>query len=243
MRAGLPSFFAAARSARSARACARNSSAMRVLFLAPAPAHRRARALSRQRLVARQELLHLQRVVGERLRGGVDGGQAAADHDDRQADLQIGDRVGLGRTGELQRHQEVRRGAHAAREAVGQLQHRRAAGARRHRDVVEAQRERILGAERSAEAHATEHGELAAPLQQQADELEEVLVPAHRDAVLGHAAEAGHDAVVERLVQRLHVADRLERHALPALIDARNFRGQRLDLEPVDAHHHDARRS
>ena len=47
-----------------------------------------------------------------------------------------------------------------------------------------------------------------APLQQQADQLEVVLVPADGDAVLGDAAEPGHDAVVEVLVQRLDVAHR-----------------------------------
>ena len=54
--------------------------------------HRRLAALGDQGLVARQELLDLQRIVGERLGRGVDRGQAAADHHHRQADLQVGDR-------------------------------------------------------------------------------------------------------------------------------------------------------
>ncbi len=78
--------------------------------------------------------------------------------------------------------------------------------ARGERDVIEAQRERVLGVERAAEAHAAVQREAVAPLEQQPDHLEEVLVPAHRDAVLGDAAEARHHAIVERLGQRRDVA-------------------------------------
>ena len=60
-----------------------------------------------ERLVAREEFLDLHRVVGERFGRRVDGGQAAADDHDRQADLQVGDRFALRRAGELQRHEEV----------------------------------------------------------------------------------------------------------------------------------------
>jgi hypothetical protein len=81
--------------------------------------------------------------------------------------------------------------------------------------VVETELERVLECDRPAEAHAAVHGEFGAALEQQAHQLQEVLVPAHRDAVLRDAAEAGHDAVLERLVECLHVADRLERHAGP----------------------------
>ena len=76
-----------------------------------------------------------------------------------------------------------------------------------------------------------------APLEQQPDHLEEVLVPAHGDAVLGDAAEARHHAIVERLDQRRDVAHRLERHALARDRDARQRRVERLDLEAVDADH------
>ena len=68
----------------------------------------------------------------------------------------------------------------------------------------------------------------------QAHELQEILVPAHGDAVFGDAAEAGHDAVVEPLVELAHVADGLERHARAAQSYAGNLGRQRLDLEPVD---------
>ena len=90
--------------------------------------------------------------------------------------------------------------------------------------------------QRAAEAHAAEHRERVAPLQQQPDHLQEVLVPAHRDAVLGDAAEAGHDAVVELLLQLRDIADRPERHAAAVGRDARDFRRQRLDLQSVDRH-------
>ena len=74
--------------------------------------------------------------------------------------------VGLGRAGELQRHQEVRRRAHAARQAVRHVEHGRLARAGAQRDVVEAHaRRRRRCVERAAEAHAAEHRELrrAAP--------------------------------------------------------------------------------
>ena len=195
------------------------------------------RRLALQRFVAREELLHLHRVVGERFGRGVDRGQAAADHHDRQADLQVGDRFVLRRAGELQRHEEVGGGAHAAREAVRDLEHRRPAGTGAQRDVVEAVGEGFVDGQRAAEAHAAEHRELAPPLEQQADDLEEVLVPAHRDAVLGDAAEARHGAVVERLAQLANVLDRLERDAVAQRVHAGNRGIERLDLQAVDADH------
>ena len=102
-------------------------------------------------------------------------------------------RVGLGRAGQLQRHQEVRRRAHAAGQAVGHVEHGRA-GPRR--------RTSAMWSKPSAKAPSTVSvppkrtppniANCAAPLQQQPHHLQEVLVPAHGDAVLGHAAEAGH---------------------------------------------------
>ena len=64
---------------------------------------------------------------------------------------------------------------------------------------------------------------LRAALQQQAHDFEIVLVPADGDAVLGHPAEPGHDAVVEVLEQGLDVAHR-----------GRDVEAQRLDLQSVD---------
>ena len=100
--------------------------------------------LRHQRLVAREKFLDLHRVVGERFGGRIDRGQAAADDDDRQAQLHVGDRIVLRRAGELQRHQEIGRGAHAVGETVRQIEHRRPARAGSERDVIEAERERIF---------------------------------------------------------------------------------------------------
>ena len=194
-------------------------------------------ALLDQGLVAAEELLDLQRIIGERLGGGVDRGEPAADDHDRQAHLQVGEAVGLGGAGELQRHQEVGGLAHAGGEPVLHRHDGRAAGAGAQRDVVEAEREGAVDGERAAEAHAAEHRELAAPFQQQADELEEILVPAHGDAVFGDAAEPGHDAAVERLAQLGGIADRAERRARAGGVDTRDGGIERLDLEPVDRHH------
>ena len=68
--------------------------------------------------------------------------------------------------------------------------------------------------ERAAETHAAVHGEAVTPLQQQADHLEKVLVPADGDSIFRYAAEAGHHAVVQRLDQRRGIANGRERYAL-----------------------------
>jgi hypothetical protein len=101
--------------------------------------------------------------------------------------------------------------------------------------MIEAEREGALRIERAAEAHAAEERESLAPLQQQPDDLEEVLVPAHRDAVFGHAAKARHHAILERVVEQGGRKDGLERHALARGTDSRHRPRQRLDLEAVDA--------
>ena len=101
--------------------------------------------------------------------------------------------------------------------------------------MVEAEGERIVDVERAAEAHAAHHRERVATFEQQTDDLQEVLVPAHRDAVFGDAAEPGHHAIVERLVQGVHVFDRLEGHPAAVRVDARQVGRQGFDLETVDA--------
>jgi hypothetical protein len=165
----------------------------------PVGAHRRLPALGDQRFIATEELLHLQRIIGERLGRGVDGGEPATDDDDRQAHLQIREAVGLGGAGELQRHQEVGGLTHAGGKPVLHRHDGRPAGPGAERDMVDAEREGAVDGERAAETHAAKHREFAASFQQQADELEEILVPAHGDAVFGHPAEPGHDAGIERL--------------------------------------------
>ena len=76
------------------------------------------------------------------------------------------------------------------------IEHRRPAGARRRarRGRSRARtRRRRRACRRSARRRTCANSR--APLEQQADHLEEVLVPAHRDAVLGDAAEARHHAL------------------------------------------------
>src|SRR6185436_17296402 len=97
------------------------------------------------------------------------------------------------------------------------------------------EREGVVGRHRAAEAHAAVEGELRAALEQQPDHLEEILVPAHRDAVLGHSAESSHDPIIERFVYLLNIANCTERRALATCVNARQRGGQRLDLETVDA--------
>ena len=97
--------------------------------------------------------------------------------------------------------------------------------------MVEAGVEGLLGVDRAAEAHAAEDREAAAARERQVDERQEVLVPAHRDAVLGDAAESGQRPLVEGPRELGPVADRAD----PAAVGARPVGRQRLDLEPVDA--------
>ena len=123
----------------------------------PLRAHRLLAALGDQDLVTGQEFLDLERVVGERLGRRVDRGQTAADHDDRQPDGQIGDAVGLGRAGQLQRHQEIRGLPHPRREAVLHRDHGRPAGPGTQCDMIEAQLERAVDRNRAAKTHAAIH--------------------------------------------------------------------------------------
>ena len=129
------------------------------LLGAPGRAHRPLAVLGHQGIVALEELLHLDRVIGARLGGGVDGGQPATHHGHRQAHLQIGDGIFLGGAGQLQRHQEVAGGAHPAGQAVAHGKQGRLAGAGADRNMVEAVRERAFHRHGAAEAHAADHGE------------------------------------------------------------------------------------
>ena len=200
----------------------------------PCRAHRFGAALGDQGLVAVEEFLDLHRVIGERLGRGIDRGEAAADHHDRQAHGQIGDAVRLGRAGQLQRHQEIGSLAHPGDEAVVHRDHGRTAGPGAQRDMVEAEGKRAGNRQRAAKAHPAIHRKPGAALQEEADQFEEILVPAHRDAVFGDPAEPGHHALVEPLVEARDIAHGIERDAPASERDAGNLRGQWLDLQPVD---------
>ena len=193
----------------------RNSSRMTELFRVHHAAHARLAELAHQRVVAVEDLLDLDRVVGHQLGGGVDAGQAAADHDRGQPRLQVRQRVLLERAGQLQRHQEVAGLADAADQVVLDVDDRRPAGAGGDRDVIDPDRPRFVDRQRAAEAHAAVDLQLVAPRQRQVDQRQEVLVPAHGDAVLGHAAEAFEHALVERTIDLAPVADRARQPRSP----------------------------
>ena len=61
----------------------------------------------------------------------------------------------------------------------------------------------LIDGDGAAEAHPAVHGKGLAPLQQQTDDLQEVLVPAHRDAVFRNAAETGQAARPQGLADLL----------------------------------------
>ena len=235
-RGASPAAAATARSARMARAWAMNSSATG----APPPSSAARTAASPRSAasasIAPQELLDLQRVIGQRLGRRVDRGQAAADHHHRQAQLQIGDGVRSWR----------RRSAAApsgsprpcARPAPGRWAGRGWSACRRPAHSATWSKPRAKACSRvivPPKRTPPNMAKLRAPLQQQADDLQEVLVPAHGDAVFGDAAEAGHDALVEILVQlaRCRGSAGTARGA-PSGVDAGDLRRQRLDLQAVD---------
>ena len=118
-----------------------------------------------QRLVALQHLFDLHDVVRLDLGGGVHAGEAAADHHRRQAHLQVGEARMLGRAGQLQRHEEIVGLAHAGREAAGNGQGLRQAGADADGDMIETEVPGVLHGQRAAEAHAAEHLEMRTPRQ------------------------------------------------------------------------------
>jgi hypothetical protein len=88
--------------------------------------------------------------------------------------------------------------------------------------MVEAHLPGILQRDRPAKPYAAEQHELFAPFQQQADQLEEILVPANGDAVFRDTPEASHDPLVEVLVKGGDIAHRLERDTGAPSADARN---------------------
>ena len=101
--------------------------------------------------------------------------------------------------------------------------------------MIESQCKRVVDVERAAEAYAAVQRKAVAPLQQQSDHLQEIFVPAHRDAVFGNAAEAGHRPSVQRFDERREIAHRLERDARAIVADTRPSRFKRLDFQAVDA--------
>ena len=101
--------------------------------------------------------------------------------------------------------------------------------------MVESQRKRAGVVERSAETHAPVECEAIAPLEQQPDQLQEILVPAHRDAVLGDPAKTCHQAIAQRFHQRIDVAHSFECNAVAGDGDPGQRRRERLDLESIDA--------
>ena len=134
-----PAAAARARSALHGRGRARRNSSRMPSSSASIMPRTRASPRSRdQRVVAIEDLLDLDRVIGHQLGGGIDAGQAAADDHRRQPRLQVRQRVRLERAGQLQRHQEVAGLADAANQVVLDVDDRRPAGAGGDRDVIDA---------------------------------------------------------------------------------------------------------
>ena len=118
--------------------------------------------------------------------------------------------IRLGRARQLQRHQEVRRLPDPAGESVLHLgDYGRPARAHAQSDVIETERERpSMSASRRTARRQT--CELTSSFEQQPDNLQEVLIPPDRDPVLSYAAESREDALAQRLINPLDVANRFK---------------------------------
>ena len=189
-----------------------------------------------QAIVSIQRPLCLHHVVGLHLGGRVDGRQTAADHDRGQAELQVRQAVRLVGAGGLQSHEEVGGEAHAAEEVILHGDQRRLPRAGADGDMIESQVPGIIQRQSAAEADAVVEAEFLAPHQQQVVDVEEILVPADRDAVLGDAAEAKDGAALEGARDVVDVLDRLWH----APLRPSHRHGQRLDAQAVDADHAEA---
>ncbi len=189
-----------------------------------------------QAVVAVQRLFHLHHIVGLHLGRRVDGGQAAADHDRGKPELQVRQAIRLVSAGGLKTHEKIGSQAHAAQQVVFHGHQGRLAGAGADGHVVEPQVPGVVQRQGAAEADAVVQAELLAPHQQQVIDVQEVLVPAHGDAVFGDAAEAEDDAAIQRPGDVVDVLDRLGHAPLgPA-----HAHGKRFDAQPVDADHAEA---
>jgi hypothetical protein len=91
--------------------------------------------------------------------------------------------------------------------------------------MVEAQLEGAVDCDRAAKTDAAIHREIGPALEQEAHDLQEILIPADRDAVFGDPAKPRHDLVVEPFDEAHDIADRLEGPAATVLRDAGEVRG------------------
>ena len=150
--------------------------------------------------------------------------------------LQVRQAIGLVSAGGLKTHEKIGSQPHAAQQVVFHGHQSRLAGAGADGHVVEAQVPGVVQRQGAAEADAVVQAELLAPHEQQVIDVQEVLVPAHRDAVFGNAAETEDGAAIQRPGDVVDVLDRL-RHAP---LGPAHAHGQRLDAQTVDADHAEA---
>jgi len=91
--------------------------------------------------------------------------------------------------------------------------------------VIEAQLKGPVDRDRAAKTDPAIHREMCPALEQEAHDLQEVLIPADGDPIFGNPAKARHDPVVEPFDEAHDIQDRLERPAAAVLRDAGEVRG------------------
>ncbi len=139
----------------------------------PTGAHFGIASFGGQSFVSVEKLFHLNDVIRERFGRRVDCGQAAADDHNRHLQLKIGDGIGFGGAGELQRQSwcsDAWRSTPA--QAVLHRNHGGIVPAPAHRRyMIETQIERAVNGHGAAEPHAAKHSKFGAALQQQTNDL------------------------------------------------------------------------
>lgn len=93
--------------------------------------------------------------------------------------------------------------------------------------MIKTQRPGIFQGDGTAQSHATEDLKAGTPRQGQINELEKILVPAHRDAIFGYTAKTQQNPVIQIFLQGTPVTNGC---AQPGL-------GQGFDFQTINAHY------
>ena len=184
-----------------------------------------------------QPLQTLTHIIRQSLCRRVNGGQSAADDHRRQAQLQIGDAVFARRTRQLQCHQKVRCLTHPARQTIGQIQYGGSSRSHAQGNVVKPHTKGIRKSQCATKQNAAINGTRGAPLQQQTQNQQKILIPTRSDAILGNAAKARTHPLIQVLLPCGHIMDGFKGDARAIMRNPAQMRGQRFNLETIHRHH------
>ena len=104
--------------------------------------------------------------------------------------------------------------------------------------MIEAHVQCAFSGDRTAETHPAKQGKLRTPLQQQANDLQKIFIPAHGNAIFGHPAETSHHSIIQWLTQGAGIIYWRKRHTFTRTIHTRQFSWQRFDFQAINTNHH-----